>query len=333
MKSHQADNLCSDRGQGRTIRAAAVQVESQPGHIAANHAHALSFIETAVAQGAHLVILPELFASGYIPNRSIWQYGETLDGPTVSWLRQTSRRWGIYLGAGFVEVDGADFFNSFALTDPNGRLAGCARKTGAEAYCFKRGAGDHTIDTEIGKLGVGICADNHAASFPALLERSGIDMLLMPHASPMPHKTAKQISEADIERARDNTISMPTLYAELLGIPAIFVNAVGPLQPMTGLLGRFMTPDLFRLRGLSRIADSDGALLAALDEKEGVLVAEVTLDRARKRKGEAPNYGGWLHPGAKLTRKVIIPVDVALGRATYALSLQRRRRARSALGS
>lgn len=321
-----------DRRQIRTIGVAAVQVESQPGQIEANHAHALPFIETAVVEGAQLIVLPELFACGYIPNRSIWQYGETLDGPTVAWLRQTSRRWGIYLGAGFVEVDGADFFNSFALTGPDGRLAGCARKTGAEAYCFKHGAGRHTIETEIGKLGVGICADNHAASFPALLERSGIDMLLMPHASPMPYRTAKLISEADIERARDNTISLPTLYADLLGIPAIFVNAVGPLQPMTGLLGRFMTPGLFRLRGLSRVADSDGALLGRLGEEEGVLVTEVTLDPARKRKDEPPDYDGWLHPGSKLMRKMIIPIDVALGRATYAMSLQRRRRARSAVG-
>ena len=322
-----------DRQQVRTLRVGAIQVESQPGRIGANHAHALPFIETAVDRGAQLVILPELFACGYIPNRSIWEYGETLDGPTVAWLRQTSRRWGIYLGAGFVEVEGVDFFNSFALTGPDGNLAGCARKTGAEAYCFRYRAGHHIIETEIGRLGVGICADNHAASFPKLLEHSGIDMVLMPHASPMPYRTARHISEADIERARDNTISLPTLYAKLLGIPALFVNAVGPLQPMTGLLGRFMTPDLFRLRGLSRIADSDGALLAALDEKEGVLVAEVTLDPARKQKGEAPDYGGWLHPGAKLTRKVIIPLDIALGRATYALSLQRRRRTRSALGS
>ncbi|MBN2007074.1 MAG: hypothetical protein JXA21_27230 [Anaerolineae bacterium] len=57
-----------------TVHIAVVQVESQPGQIAANHAHALPFVETAVAQGAQLVVLPELFSCGYIPNPNIWQH-------------------------------------------------------------------------------------------------------------------------------------------------------------------------------------------------------------------------------------------------------------------
>ena len=308
-----------------TLHVAAIQLESQPGQIAANHAHALPFIETAVAQGAQLVILPELFACGYIPNPSIWQYGETLAGPTVAWLRETSRRLGIYLGAGFLEAAGADFFNSFALTDPEGKLLGCARKTKSEVYCFKYGAGQHVIECDLGALGVGICADNHISSFPALMARNHIDLLLMPHGSPMPYRTSKVITEADIEQIQEKTLSIPTLYAQALGVPAIFCNAVGALQPMTGLLGKFMTPANFRLRGFSRIVDSDGALLGALGEEEGVLVREVTLDPARKRYIAPPDHDGWLHEGSAMTRKVIAPLDIAIGRAFYALSRKRRR--------
>lgn len=315
----------------RTIHVAAVQVESQPGQIAANHAHALPFVEMAVAQGAQLVVLPELFACGYIPNPSIWQYGETLAGPTVTWLREMSRRLGIYLGAGFLEVDGADFFNSFALTDPEGKVLGCARKTRSEVYCFKYGAGRHVIHTELGVLGVGICADNHYSTFPALMARSGIDLLLMPHGSPMPYKTSKIISAADIEQIREKTVALTTLYAETLGVPVVFTNAVGALQPMAGLLGKFMTPEHFRLRGFSRITDSDGALLGALGEEEGVLVAAVTLDPARKRYIAPPDHDGWLHEGSAMTRKVMLPLDIAVGRASYALSRKRRRWADSTL--
>ena len=321
----------NNRKQTRTIHVAAVQVESQPGQIAANHAHALPFIETAVAQGAQLVVLPELFSCGYIPNPSIWQHGETLNGPTVAWLQETSRRFGVYLGAGFLEVDGTDFFNSFALTDPEGEVLGCARKTRSEVYCFKYGAGRHVIHTGLGVLGVGICADNHYSTFPALMARSDIDMLLMPHGSPMPYKTSKVISEADIEQIREKVISLSTLYAEALGVPVIFANGVGAMQPMAGLLGKFMTPEHFRLRGLSRITDSDGALLGALGEEEGILAAEVTLDPARKRYIAPPDYDGWLHEGSAMTRKVIFPLDITLGRASYALSRKRRRLARRLL--
>jgi hypothetical protein len=102
-----------------SIKVAVVQIASQPGQISANQQHALPFIERAVTEGVQLVILPELFACGYIPNPSIWQYGETLDGPTVTWLRQTAARLGLYLGAGFVEIAGNDLYNSFALATPD----------------------------------------------------------------------------------------------------------------------------------------------------------------------------------------------------------------------
>jgi hypothetical protein len=63
-------------------------------------------VKTAVSH--QLVILPELFACGYVPNPTVWRYGESPDGPTGQWLRATARRLGIYLGAGFAEVDGDD---------------------------------------------------------------------------------------------------------------------------------------------------------------------------------------------------------------------------------
>ncbi len=318
--------------QARTMRVAAVQVESQPGQLAANHAHALPYIEEAAAQGAQLVVLPELFACGYIANQAIWRYGEPLQGPTVRWLRDTARRLDIYLGAGFAEVEGSEFFNAFALADPAGRLAGCARKHWAETYCFRGGAGQHLVGTELASLGIGICADNHMTSFFLEMQQNRIEALLMPHASPMPYRTSATISEADIAQLREKTVSLVTRYASLLGTPAIFVNAVGDLQPMAGLLGRFITPEHFRLRGFSRIADSDGTLVGELGEEEGVLVADVTLDPVRRRSdGEPEDYDGWLHPGSTIMRKMIMPIDGVMGRLSYGLSQERRRLAQRAV--
>ncbi len=307
----------NDQRKSQSITVAVVQVASQPGQISANHQHALPFIETAVSQGAQLVILPELFASGYIPNQTIWQYGETLDGPTVTWLRQTAARLGIYLGVGFVEIAGDDFYNSYALAAPNGELAGCARKNWAETYCFKYGHGRHLIETALGTIGVGICADNHFTAFMRLMQKSDVDLLLMPHASPTPYQTSRTVSPADIEAARQKATAVPLLYAHTLGVPVLFVNPVGDMQPMSGLLGRFMTPELFRLQGQSCIVDSDGTLHGPLAAEEAVLVAEVRLGSARKQHDQPPDYDGWLHPGSQLTRKLLIPLDVMLGRTSY----------------
>ena len=39
------------------------------------------------------------------------------------------------------------------------------------------------------------------------------------------------------------------------------------------------------------------------------------------------SYDGWLLPGAAVSRKVIVPLDVSLGRIYYTLSALRRRKA------
>lgn len=82
-----------------TIRLAAVQVRSWPGRAAANLEHAVPFVEEVAAESARLVVLPELFSCGYVPNASIWDAAEGRDGPTARWLAATARQLDIYLGA------------------------------------------------------------------------------------------------------------------------------------------------------------------------------------------------------------------------------------------
>lgn len=311
----------------RVVRVAAVQIESKHGLIEANHKHATPFIEQAAQAGAQLIVLPELFASGYLPNEALWDAAEPPDGKTVTWLKKTSKRLGVYLGAGLVETDGRDFFNIFVLTTPGGEVAGCGRKVNAESYCFKRGPGEHIIHTAIGKIGVGICADNQIGSLPKLMHEQSVDLMLMPHGWPTPCKTGKGVSEQDIQEQHDKTKQLVLLYAGCLGVPAVFVNGVGAMGSMSGILGKFMDPEIFRLEGRSLIIDADGTLKGELGDEEGVIVADVTLDPARKHYAEPENYDGWLLPGSAIVRKIIVPLDVNLGQLWYTLNPRRRRKA------
>ena len=315
-------------GKVRRMRVAAVQVESKHGLIEANHEHAMPFIEKAVQDGAQLVLLPELFSTGYIPNETIWNAAEPQNGPTVTWLKQTAKRLGIYLGAGLLETDGRDFYNIFVLCDPDGQEAGRVSKIEAESYVFKRTSGSHVIHTTFGKFGVGICADNQMAAFFRQMAADSVDLMLMPHGWPTPCRTSPQVSEQDLKEQHERTRRLVTLYAQRLGVPAVFVNGTGPMGRMTGLLGRFMDPAVFRLEGRSHIVDSDGASKGELGSEEDVLVADVTLDPERKRFSEPESYGGWLLPGNAVSRKVIVPFDVNVGQMWYTLSSQRRRKAR-----
>jgi N-carbamoylputrescine amidase len=315
------------------IEVAAVQVQSLPGRIEINHDQAIGFVEQAAARGAQLVALPELFSCGYLPNRSVWAAAEPSNGATVRWLAATAHRLGIYLGAGYAEVDGSDFFNVFVLAGPDGRIAGRIHKTNAESYVFRRTRRAHVIDTEIGRIGVGICADNQFAAHLELMHEARVDLVLMPHAWPTPLRAAGPVTEADIAAQQRRLIELPALYANALGVPVVFVNQVGPMAPLDGLLGRLMDPGIWQLRGQSRIVDSDGALVGALAHEEAALTAMVTMDPARKHYLPPPSYGGWLQPGSAPVRKLIIPLDILTGRLKYTLSRERRRQARTQIAA
>ena len=313
-----------------TIRVAAVQARSLAGQIEANLEHAEGLVEQAAAQGATMVVLPELFSCGYVPNRGVWDAAEAGGGRADRWLAAMARRLGIYLGMGAAESDGTDFFNVFILVGPGGHIAGRAYKANAEASIFKRGRTAHLIDTPAGRIGIGICADNQFAATLRLMHEQQADLILMPHAWPTPARAAGLVSEADVAAQQQRMTELPVLYARALGVPVVFVNQVGPMLPIGGLLGHLMDPGIWRLRGQSRIIDSDGSVLGQLTEEEGVVTADAVMDPARQHYDPQLSYGGWLQPGPWVGRHVVIPLDIAGGRLAYAISRQRRRKARAA---
>ncbi len=93
----------------RNLRVAAVQIRCEPLRTEGNLAHAEALVEQAATQGAELVLLPELLPGGYVLTEDIWSTAELFDGRSVTWLKQTAHRFGIYLGMSYAEVDGIDF--------------------------------------------------------------------------------------------------------------------------------------------------------------------------------------------------------------------------------
>jgi Carbon-nitrogen hydrolase len=100
------------------LRLGVVQIDSRVGDVAGNLKHAGDLVEEAANQGAQLVLLPELMPSGYTLTEEIWNYAEPFYGPTVGWLTQIAKRLHVYLGTSFLEVEGEDFYNTFALASP-----------------------------------------------------------------------------------------------------------------------------------------------------------------------------------------------------------------------
>jgi len=277
----------------KTIRMAAVQMNCIPGEVVANLKNAEEMILQTVEQGAELVLLPELMPAGYFATEEAWDFAETMDGSSVAWLKETAKTHSIYLGFSFLEADGDDFYNSFVLANPDGKIDGRVRKTppaSIEAHFYRAGHEPHLIETEIGRIGVGICYENLLHERICELTDLSVDLVLSPAAAGRP----KPIIPGDVRRFEEMLKLGRGLYSDVLGVPAIVANRAGPLE--TELPG--MLPYLkSSFPGLSSITDADGKVLAELGDEEGVIVSEIKLNPAKKKSMTPICYGKmWAFP-------------------------------------
>ena len=261
----------------RTLRIAIVQMHSLNHDIDGNLQRATKFSEQGAARGARLVLFPEFMATGSYLSFDTWDSAEPSNGKTVQWLKSTSRRLRIYLGAGFFEADGEDFYDTFVLMTPEGEEAGRVRKAvpaESEAYFFRGYDNPHVISTAIGRIGIGICAENYYCQLPTQLIKQSADFVLMPHSAP------DMSGSGGLPQPPGSRVA--SWYARKLGIPAAIVNKVGrSYKPPPNEINAFFP-------GLSAIVDSDGTVRRSLDDKEGVAVADVVLDPARKKSPSDP---------------------------------------------
>jgi N-carbamoylputrescine amidase len=308
----------------KKIRVAAVQMNCRPGEVAHNLAHAESMVTSATEQGAALVLLPELMPSGYMVTEEIWNSAEASDGRSVKWLLSTARRFGIYIGFSFLEAEGEDFYNSFVLASPEGKFIGRVRKNppaSIEAYFYKAGSDRHVIETELGRIGVGICYENLLYAQMCFLYDENVDLVLSPMAAGRP----KPFIPGDVKRFEKMLINGRTVFAKTLGVPVVMANRVGPLE--TDLPGNL--PYLkSSFPGLSSIVDYDGMVKAELADEEGVIVADVHLGHNAKRKSVPKRYGKmWGIPVPWYA--FIWPLTQKWGEKSYAANIRRKEQALS----
>lgn len=96
------------------------------------------------------------------------------------------------------------------------------------------------------------------------------------------------------------------------------------MERMSGLFGKFMTPDTFKLQGFSRIINSEGMVLSEINDEEGIVYSEIDITGNKKVEYDSvPNYNGWIHEGSVFIRKVLAPLDIVLGRNQYRKKLKK----------
>jgi N-carbamoylputrescine amidase len=309
------------------LRVAAVQIDCQAGKVQENLRHATTLVEEAAKQGAQLVLLPELMPSGYFLTEEIWDCAEPLNGPTCSWLAAMAKRLGIYLGTSFLEAEDEDFYNTFALATPTGEITGRVRKSppaSLEAYFYQAGDTPHVIETEFGRIGVGICYENLLFERLNHLVQSSVDLVLQPSAA----GRLKPIRPGDIELFDRMVERIAPRFARVLGVPVVMANRAGLIHTLLpGEHGDFDSS----FPGLSRIVDSDATIRAKMGAEEGVIVAEVQLDPNKKRHAKPRCFGKmWALPVPWYA--FIWPMTQEEGEQAYAMNERRKACARSVAG-
>ena len=76
----------------KTLHVAAVQMDVAPAPTAERLARAQALVAQAANEGARVVVLPELFNTGYIYDDANYRRAESLHGPTVAWMMETAQR-------------------------------------------------------------------------------------------------------------------------------------------------------------------------------------------------------------------------------------------------
>ena len=170
---------------GRTVHLALVQFESVLCDPAANTQKACRMIAEAAAEGADLVVLPELFSTGYelnIVGPHVPELAEPVDGPTVRALQDAARAGNCYVVAGLAlayDMAGVPF-NSSVVIDRQGELLGTYDKQhlwALERFYFRSGCDCPVFDTDFGRIGVMICYDMGFPEVARMLGNGGYGFL------------------------------------------------------------------------------------------------------------------------------------------------------------
>ena len=257
---------------------ALAQIATKLGDVEANLEKHLAYIREAQAQGADLVVFPELSLTGYVvQDLTPWvAHRPTVEDAIFRPLLEASRR--IDMVVGFVDEDPRNRFYIAAAYLSEVRVVHVHHKVYLPTYglfdegrFFAWGDAVRAFDTRFGRMGILICEDFWHASPPYLLWLDGADVLLFTSASP-----GRGLTEApQLESARW-VEHINRAYASLFTVFVAHSNRVG-------------FEDGLNFWGGSTVFAPDGGLLAqAAYFEEALLLHEVDLRELHRVRARLP---------------------------------------------
>ncbi len=252
-----------------------------------------------------LVVLPELALCSYMASQKVWQYADDRGQDASAWAAAMARKYNTYIGLGYLDKEDGDYYNRYLIAGPEG-VCGVVTKSEGETAVFKRGDFGSVIETPFGKVGVGICYDSRRKHFYDNVKDEELSLILFPHGAPADPKQPEK------EQRENDTRCM--LYVDAFHVPVVYVNSVGALEYMPGMMGAMMARHGFRMNGRSKIYAPAGAPIPT-DVPEAV-GWEADL-RPQRRQKDIPFYGRDILPGNWLFKHLILKPDAKAGLKAY----------------
>jgi predicted amidohydrolase len=187
---------------------------------------AVAAVHRAAELGCRAVVLPECLDLGWT-DPSARDLAQPIPGPHFDRLADAARTAGVYVAAGLVERNGPRLYNAAVLIGPTGGLLLHHRKINEldialDLYTVGDRLG--VAETELGAVGLAICADNFSDSLAVghVLARMGAQLILSPSAWAV---------DTDHDNARDPYgklwLDAYTELARLYDVTVIGVSNVG----------------------------------------------------------------------------------------------------------
>ena len=231
-------------------------------------------------QHTDLVVLPELANSGWVKERDrtfgrdYIQIGERIPGPFVEGLADCARRHRAYVMSGLLEAHPSvpgSVYNSSVLLSPDGEVVGLHRKMhipGEERHYFYPGNTRTVVETELGNIGMIVCADRRFPEITRVLTLMGAEIVCCP----------SNIPGGRMEKDPERAYAVPRCRALENRIFFVESNRVG-LQEELEFSGR------------SSIAGPTGELLARSDcDQEETIRATLCADALYEARGMYPDF-------------------------------------------
>lgn len=263
------------------MRAAVVQLSSPPDETVERRRHRVEGILRDHANGADLVVLPELWPGGYFAFERYSRDAELASANTLLICSEIARDLGCLVHSGSYLRRGEDgrLFNTSALIAPSGEVLCLYDKMhtfgyqSEESRLIAPGRRITVTDTSVGRIALATCYDLRFPGFWDQVGRLLPDIILVSAA--WPQKRVSQWKLLTAARALES-------QAFLIGC-----NAVGRQYDVD-------------LGGHSQVVDPLGRVIHDAGPDEGVTFCEFDPTLARHFRAEFPVYADRLHtyPGS-----------------------------------